>query len=515
MSFDPNPESESRPETTPDAGPENAPEPASGAESGPEAGPQRLHPAAMIIDAVKTVRQWISALVAGGAAAFFGGGMTIQAVLIFGALFVVVGSAAWGFLSWRVTSYQVSGGAFRLRRGVVQKSERTIPLDHVQSVDTVQGLIQRLFGVVEVRVETAGGGGSEPDASLSAVSRAAAGELRREIEGGRRETRETAEEAGPAVLRRLGTRDLLLAGATSGQIGVALSVVAIGFQFFDDFLPGRFAERVFEALAPRSVTTVLALVLVVGLFAWVLAIAGTVLAYAGFTLSRDGEFLYIKRGLLERREATIPLARIQAVQAVEGVLRQPFGLAMLKVESAGYGEDAGVSTTLFPLLPRKRVVELLRAAAPEFAVEPELSPLPRRALRRYVFRSSVPALVLAAAAALNAFFVFDFVTGAFLAPLLVVPAALYGWLRWRDAGWAFSGDCLVVRSRALARTTAVAPRRRLQSRSLVVSPFQRRARLATLRARVASGGGGTELGVIDLEQPAASGLVRVLGPRAG
>ena len=46
------------------------------------------------------------------------------------------------------------------------------------------------------------------------------------------------------------------------------------------------------------------------LFAWLLAIAGTVLAHYGFTLSRDGEFLYVKRGLLERREATIPLGRI-------------------------------------------------------------------------------------------------------------------------------------------------------------------------------------------------------------
>jgi putative membrane protein len=62
-----------------------------------------------------------------------------------------------------------------------------------------------------------------------------------------------------------------------------------------------------------------------------------VLAHAGFTLSREGDFLYVKRGLLERREATIPLARIQAVRISEGVLRQPFGLASLRVESAGYG----------------------------------------------------------------------------------------------------------------------------------------------------------------------------------
>ena len=54
-------------------------------------------------------------------------------------------------------------------------------------MDTVQGIIQRAFGVYEVRIETAGGGASEPDASLAALDRDAAQTLRREIEGSERE----------------------------------------------------------------------------------------------------------------------------------------------------------------------------------------------------------------------------------------------------------------------------------------------------------------------------------------
>jgi putative membrane protein len=98
--------------------------------------------------------------------------------------------------------------------------------------------------------------------------------------------------------------------------------------------------------------------------------------------------------------------------------------------------------------------------------------------------------------------------------LLVFPAAVYGWLRYRDAGWAYKGDRLVVRSRLLARTTTVAPRRRLQSRDVIRSPFQRRARLATFRVQVASGGGGGAYGVVDLEADSAEALAEALGPRA-
>jgi putative membrane protein len=426
---------------------------------------------------------------------------------------VAVLAAFWGFLSWRATIYEVAGGVFRLRWGVVQKNERAIPLDHIQSVDTVQGIIQRLFNVVELRIETAGGGASEPDASLAALDRAVAEALRREIAGSRREPVET-ETSGPAVVRKLETRDLLLAGATSGQIGVALSLIAVASQLFDNFLSQNLAQRLLETFAPRSVTTALLYVFILGLFAWLLAIGGTVLAYTGFTLSRDGDFLYIRRGLLERREATIPLARIQAVRIMEGVLRQPFGLASLRVESAGYGQDAGVSTTLFPLLPRKEVHGLLLEAAPEFAVAPPLNALPRRALRRYVFRSTLPFLVLISAAALLSSLVFDLAAWVFAALLLLLPAALFGWLRYRDAGWALEEDRLVVRSRFLGRTTAIAPRRRLQSRATLRSPFQRRVRLATFEAQVASGGGGAELRVTDLGADAADALIENLGPGA-
>jgi putative membrane protein len=477
--------------------------------------PRHLHPAAMLIDAIRTIRRSLSAFVIPGIAFLASQGFSVRTIvwILLGALVVTVLAAVWGFLSWRATTYQVTGGAFRLRRGVLQKNERTIPLDHVQSVDTVQGIIQRLFGVVEVRIETAGGGTSEPDASLAALDRAAAEALRREIEGSGREPVETA--AGPAVLRRLGTRELLIAGVTSGQIGVALSLIAIASQLFDDlgdFFSEDLVRRVYEATAPNSIVAVLLLVVAVGVFSWLLAIAGTVLAYAGFTLSREGDFLYIKRGLLERREATIPLARIQAVRIVEGILRQPFGLASLRVESAGYGEDAGVSTTLFPLLPQKEARRLLLEAAPEFAVVPALNPLPTRALRRYVFRSTALVFLLIVGVTVVSFLALDSVAWGLPVLLLVLPAAAYGWLRYRDAGWAYLGDRLIVRSRLLARTTAIAPRRRLQSRAVIRNPFQRRARLATFRAQVASGGSGGAYGVVDLEADSAEALAENLGP---
>jgi putative membrane protein len=126
----------------------------------------------------------------------------------------------------------------------------------------------------------------------------------------------------------------------------------------------------------------------------------------------------------------------------------------------------------------------------------------------------LPFLVLISAATLLSSLVFDLAAWVFAALLLLLPAALFGWLRYRDAGWALEEDRLVVRSRFLGRTTAIAPRRRLQSRATLRSPFQRRVGLATFEAQVASGGGGAELRVTDLGADAADALIENLGPGA-
>src|SRR5829696_1264073 len=121
-------------------------------------GERRLHPVGMLLAALGTIRRWIGAASFPGIAALINGqfGMRTLILILLIAVLICVFSVVWGALSWRATTYRVSGGAFHLKRGVLQKSERSLPLERIQSVNTVQGIAQRLFGVVEVRVEAAG-----------------------------------------------------------------------------------------------------------------------------------------------------------------------------------------------------------------------------------------------------------------------------------------------------------------------------------------------------------------------
>src|SRR5206468_8491207 len=131
--------------------------------------------------------------------------------------------------------------------------------------------------------------------------------------------------------------------------------------------------------------------------AWALSFVGAIVAFAGFTVTRDGDRLRIRRGLLQRRESAIPVSRIAAVRVVESPLRQPFGLAELRLESAGYGDDPRAARTLFPLIAARSAGELLAELLPEHELPSvALTAAPARAWRRYVLGP----LAVAAAGAL-------------------------------------------------------------------------------------------------------------------
>jgi putative membrane protein len=495
----------------------------------PTLGPKRPHPAWIVLSVLRQLRGFLIPIVI----LLIGGGPRGEGTFL--AIGGAIAALVIGFqvVGWLFFSYEVSGGELRVRSGVISRRERLVPLERIQAVDTSESVLQRLFGVVGVRIETAAGGSSGSDVTLEALSRAEAEALLARIAAGRTTAGiasspggvanqgVSALDAGGELLRRVTPGELLVAGLTSGRVGPALALLVAGWQFVDDIIgEERFAEEVTRRLPDATIPVVAGIVTVIAVVAWLLAIAGTVLTYANFELRRAGDRLLISHGLLDRRRSTIPLRRIQAVTVSEGLLRQPFGLASVRVESAGYGRDSAESGVLFPIIRRSEIPALLRLACPPLAVpEPLLDgrglrPLPARARRRYVTGEIWQTLMLAAGATLLTALLPWTPWWWGLGLLGLVPvAALYGWVQYRDAGWTIDeAERFVLRTRGLARQVAIVPRRRVQIRSLSQTVLQRRADLANVQVAVASGGAGGRFALRHLDLDGAGEIADRLGP---
>ena len=466
-----------------------------------ELAPRRMHPAGIAVLGVASLKElalplgiaFLTTVLGAG-----GGGEPLLRVLAFGVFGALIAVAA-GFARWRTTTWAVAGDVIRLRTGVVSRKETDIPIARIQAVDTVYGPLQRLFGVRGVHVQAAGGG-REGEIRLPAVAPADVAALRAAVDGG------GAVTAAPAPLDewRLSGRDLLLAALTAGQLGFIVPLLAALPQLSQEIFGNdlRSAGEEGLRLAPDSTLEWLAAAAALLALAWLVSIAGAVMTFAGFAIARDEGRLRLRRGLFARREATVPVARIQAVQLVEGVLRQPFGLVALRVEVAGYAAEQAAARTLFPLLRRADAEAFLAALLPEFTgATAALAPAPRRALRRYVLPPAAAALAAGVVAAFA-------VPGANGWPLLaVLPAAAWGAACWRAAGWRIGDGRVLLRFRRMARITVLAPVARLQEHGLRQTLLQRRARLADVTARV---GAGTHGRVRHLDAAVAGGIFDAL-----
>ncbi len=72
------------------------------------------------------------------------------------------------WLDYEMRWYKITDRSLRIRYGIVHVREHTVTFANIQNMSVTQGPLQRLFGIADLKVDTAGGGGSAAAASAGA-----------------------------------------------------------------------------------------------------------------------------------------------------------------------------------------------------------------------------------------------------------------------------------------------------------------------------------------------------------
>ena len=473
---------------------------------GPDA-PGRLHPLSLVAGPIRILGRWAVPLVVALALGLRGGGVGGFGFIVV-ALAFAVGSQFIEFLRLR---WWVDGDAVELRTGFLQVEQRSLPLHRIHNVDVVEPFVARIVGLAEVRIESAASG--DTDITLRYIPAADAFAIRDELVG-RAAPSGTVEADEPQgrVLVETPLSELLVAGGTANRIGAlaAASAAVVGVLFEAGIDPEDVLEEA-AGLVPFGAT--IGIVFVVGIIVvgWVVSIAESVLRYAHFTLTLDGDEARRSHGLLTRSSGRIPLLRVQAVRVEQALLRRWLGRATIVADTAGSpvaGTQSGTGVVA-PIVGVDRVPELVSIVLRRPGTDAEgLAPVSRLAIRRGFVRAMVPAGLVGAALAV------------WLSPWWLVAAVAWsgpGWLwarrRWEALGYRVGDDLAVVRSGVFTRRTWFIPTTKIQSVAVVRTPFQRRLGLASLRIDSAATADGV-VTVTDLEQATAEALAERLADRS-
>jgi putative membrane protein len=485
-----------------------APEPPAHAAGGLDAGEvRRLHPMSWLFVLLQQLKQFIVPLLV---LLFLGRGDRNE----LWSMIVVIGFAVVALWRYLTFHYRITADSVVIDSGLLQRSRRQVPFSRIHNVAIHQSLLHRLFGVAEVRLESAGGDKPEAEMRVLQLADAIALEalVRRRAAPPQIDVAEAAAADG-TVLLVLSPAEVLRLGLVSnrGMIvlgGLAVTVSQLNPQLPDDVSTrwGRTLSMFFGShhfgwseYAVAGVGLLFGFVVLLRLFSVSLAL----LQYWGFRLEQHGRRLTVERGLLTRLRTSAPRRRIQAFTLTEGVLHRLFRRRTLDVDSA-VAEDRNQRRGLRELAPIATpaacdglVRELLPGAT---WPPPRWQPLHPRAWWRLSLPGVAFSLLLAAALG------WRFGASGVIGALLWLPWAMYvARQHARRAGYAIDARLVGTCSGWWSRQWRFAELDKLQALQLRQSPLDRRMGMASLWLDTA-GASGDALRIRHLPLPEARAL---------
>jgi putative membrane protein len=440
--------------------------------------------------------------------------------------------------------YRVGTDELVIREGIFDRTERHIPFTRIQNVAQRRNPLHRLFGVTELRLESAGG--VEPEAKMSVITLAEAAALEQLLRRGGRPAG-SAEHAGigehsdavspPEVLLRLPLGELVRLGIVSNR-GMVVVAALIGglFQSGNDprdipllrslwgSMEGILGEWIqghgaLELLASGTIFVVLA----IGALR-VLSIVLAIVRHWNFALERDGSRIGTEEGLLTRVRAGASAAKIQRITVEESLLQRLLGRRALRVDVAGslaaMNEASGTRLKwLAPIATPAQIDGLIATLAPQLAISrDDWRSLHPRAWRRLAAVPGAMLLLLAAMALLalavsqgqaDAIRFLPIAGGVWLALSVLVLLRARGWARF--SAYAIDDQVLAYRSGWLTRDWRVLELSRMQGAVLHCSPLDRRNRMANIAIEVAgTGARGYSIDIPFLDRAEAEALLQRL-----
>ncbi len=308
-----------------------------------ESAERRLHPWSWLFVLVQQLKQFLVPLVA---LLIFGGRkagesedfwMSLGPLIAVGVLVVV------SVLQYFTYRYRVGQDGLSIRDGWLHRTLREIPYSRIHNVVLHQSLLHRLFGVVEVRLESAGG--QKPEAQMRVLRLDQALALEQLIRHRGQAQDADAQAIAPDSLLSLPTGEVIRLGLVSNR-GMIVMAAAFGaaWQVFPDRVVANFFENFGKQLFgyashlhlgwASSAAAAIALALLALVLLRILSVLLALLQYHGFRLSEEQRRLMVERGLLSKLRTSVARRRIQAWTLHEGVLHRLLGRRSLRIDTA-------------------------------------------------------------------------------------------------------------------------------------------------------------------------------------
>lgn len=464
--------------------------------------PQRQSPVGLVIYILRNFRAFVALFIAGitiGAGSpyfwlFIGVGIIpVTVILVFIA-----------YYQYRNFTFQVTEDELIIHKGVIFKDRTVISVERIQSIQITDNIVQRILGLVSLKVDTAGSKGNELE--IPALERKRADLLKTLLYEKKEAVRgevpeiitETGGESAPEssipsepsrVLVHLSLFDLIKVGLTENHLKTGM--IALAFVFgtwsqYQDFIEKYFSDYFDEyatEIAKGGMAFLLGFLLLYAIFSVLLSLGRTILRFYDLKATLHHNAVEIHTGLLKRNQDRVPIRKIQFVQWETNPLRRIAGYESAKIKpSNSVGETTKQQNIEIPALKPRESAILAEGIFPDY-VEPEFgfkADAVAYARFNFIFSSFLVLPVTAVG-----FYFFEAI--GLLALVAFIPFLFFGYQFGRRVRISFNRSFMVIRKGWIFPVRIVLPSHKLQSISFQQNVFLKKRGLCHLQFYTAAG----------------------------
>lgn len=429
----------------------------------------------------------------------------IALIVVLGILliFVIMGALNYWFYRFKVGQSRIE-----IKQGVFKKSHIDLPFERIQNVKLSQPIYYRINDYSCIELDTAGS--AKQEAKIIALKTPLAQQFRLKIlenlaNGSRDGDPADANQvdgsgSDEVVLNRRSIRDLIIHGLTNNRIWIFLGALAPFYNAISEGLSEIFVTIGFDAQAYFSLETqawwefglhVLSVVMVVMLVVVSLSVAGAILMFYNFTLSKTNDRYIRRSGLLTKHEVSMKLSRIQIMVQAQDWLDVLLGRVNLSFEQNtsgavrnNQGSEQMANKLLVPSVTLSESQALMKDAMPTQRLSEQVfSAISKRYILRGILFLGLPLSGIIFAIIYQNKPIVALVAASIVFALITLIYSI-SWKRW---GFSYDTDYIYVRKGFLGVDYYCFPIHKVQQVQFKQSSFMRPYRLATLKVVLASG----------------------------
>lgn len=417
--------------------------------------------------------------------AFFSGPKIL--ILALGLLVVAI---IISILSWRNFKVYIKNEMLVSEKGVFNKVKQEIPFEKITTINSNQGIMDRIFGVTTLKIDTGAVNSTESEVKISLKTNIAE-KLKSEIlsnnsneeildycEAENIQTKEVVNtEHEDVVLIKAGKKSLTLYALTKGKLGWIGGMFLLLTQV-DEFFNGKLSEfansnsegiisSIESNIERSSVWTIIILIFIGLLIAYILCAMISIISknikFYDYKVYKSNDKINIEYGLITKKKFSMPISKIQSIKFTQNITQQLLGVYNMEAVVIGYGGNEGESTPmLYPIANEDEKNKIIDELIPRFKFNGDLVKPNKNVKSKFIFKQTIITFISVA-------LVLYFIEGVsikseiIILSIATIISVLLGLLNYKNTSIGLNDDIVMITSGSRTKRTYYVLQKNVQS----------------------------------------------------